>query len=115
MLKMLIGPYFMPILQVTLCSQTCLVRCYFFNLLNGWLFQQVNEQKRTEKETQTLKIIKKSYIDEFFFIRMPDLAFIWHDRVCCCNSGEPYFNHSFYEEQSSSQKRLVLGYQLDGR
>jgi len=28
---MLSGPYFMPILQLTLCSQTCLVRCYFLD------------------------------------------------------------------------------------
>ena len=55
---MLSGPYFAPILQVTLCSQTCLVRCYFFNLLK-FVIQQINEQKRTEKETQPLKIIKK--------------------------------------------------------
>ena len=39
---------------------------------------------------------------------MRDLAYTGHDRVCCCNSGEPYFNHCFYEEQLSSQRSLYL-------
>ena len=50
---MLSGPYFAPILQVTLCSQTCLVRCYFFNLLKFVISTDQRAEENRERNTTT--------------------------------------------------------------
>ena len=93
------------------CSQTCLVGCIFFYLLKFVLLKdQRAEENRKSNTTTDSEKARKSFVHEFFFTRVRDLAYIGRDRICCCNGGEHYYNDCFYEEQLSSQKKLVLGY-----
>ena len=80
---------------------------FFFDLLKLGTEKATSQAKQATDSENTAR---KSYVHEFFLSRVRDLAYIGRDRICCFIGGEPYYNHCFYEEQLSSQKKLVLGY-----
>ena len=93
-------------------SNLLIVGCNCFDLLKlvPLKDQRAEENRKSNTSTDSENTARKLNVHEFFFTRVRNLAYIGRDRICFCNGGEPYYNHSFYEEQLSSQKKLVLGY-----
>ena len=68
---------------------------------------------RVTQNQETIKPTTKITQHGVFIIRVYQLVYRIHRRVCCYSNGESPCHPSFYKEQKPSHSQHVLGYKLN--